>query len=239
MAGQRGEVELAEVGGARCPGEARSLVEQAEHLCDRPAVRVGVDQQGGPAEQGGLGRQVDREGRPSGRAGRAPHGDQPTERTHPGSGTVGGPGSVELAESVGTAASIRGRHAVQSRLDGTGHRRDVGLGCHESVDAQLTQSTLALFVVTGHHTDYRNAGRRHPAQDLAVEAAEIGREEHGPAVPGCDGGQQVGYVDAASHHGHTAAPGIESGDEPGLPLRTRDGREDRDGHCGVTGTRAR
>jgi hypothetical protein len=124
-------------------------------------------------------------------------------------------------------------------VDGVGHGRDVGVGGDHRVDTELAQSAFALLVIARRHADDGDACRGDPAQHVTVEAAEVGGEEYGPAVPGCDRGQHVGHVDTTPCDGHTAATGLEGGDEPRLPLRSRDSREDGNGHRDVSGTRTR
>jgi hypothetical protein len=63
VAGQRRQVELAVVGGARRAGQSGRLVEQTEHLGDRSPVCVRVGEQRGSSEHGDLRRNVDRKRR--------------------------------------------------------------------------------------------------------------------------------------------------------------------------------
>jgi hypothetical protein len=96
--------------------------------------------------------------------------------------------------------------------------------------AQLAQAPLGVLVVRGHQADDRHPGDRQAAERLPVEAPQVGRQQGGLRLARGRGGQQVGQVDAAPHHGDAEVASLQGGHELRLPPRVADGGQDGHGH---------
>ena len=98
------------------------------------------------------------------------------------------------------------------------------------LDAQLAQPPLGVLVARRDQPDDGHARDRQPAEGVAVQPPQVGREQRGLRLAGGGGREQVGEVDAAAHDADAEVAAGQRGDELGLPDRVADGGQDGDGH---------
>ena len=145
-------------------------------------------------------------------------------------------GSVAGGQPVQRPAPGRRRRVVGHRLlterggDGGGDVGRRGVGGQHVHHAELAEPGLGLLVARRAQPDDGDVGSSQPGQRVAVEAAELGRQQGGPRGAGGRGRQQVGEVDAAADHGDAGRRALEAGDQRGLPARAGDRGQDGDAH---------
>ena len=96
--------------------------------------------------------------------------------------------------------------------------------------AQLPQP-LGRPVVAGlDQADHGHTGGVQTGDRVAVETAQLGREQGG--LPGArrGGGEELGHVHAPADHGDAVVGPVQGADELGLPGGARDGGEDLERH---------
>jgi hypothetical protein len=106
-------------------------------------------------------------------------------------------------------------------------------------DPELSQAALRLLISDWYNTHDGNLERCEATQNLSVQPSQIGREENGATVTGGDGSQQVGHVDTPTDHSQTAVSVFQCSNEPRLPSGAGHRRQNRNRHCGASGTTVR
>ena len=96
--------------------------------------------------------------------------------------------------------------------------------------AELAQPGLGVLVTGRVQPDDRDPGRGEAGQRVAVEPAQVGRQQGAARGAGGRGREQVREVDAAADDGDAGRGALEAGDQRGLPAGAGDRREDGDAH---------
>ncbi len=236
--GEGRQVERAAVGEPAGGGEPGRLVEQAEHLRHHPAVDVGVDEQrrpraARPARWRARRRRWCGPARPVGphTATTLPAARRRRRAGRRAAAAGGRSGRSDWSDHEPACPAVGPASAVD-RLDdggGDGRRRGVGRqhGRRRRAGAAAARPPRPP---AGPARRRRRSASGEPGQRVAVEPAQVGRQQRRAGLAGGGGGEQVGEVDAAPHDGHPELAALQGVDELGLPDGVRDGGEDGDAH---------
>ena len=131
-------------------------------------------------------------------------------------GCPGHPHGRLLARGTGSAVRPGGRGAGQGR-EGAGHCGGVVAGAEDRPHAELAQPPLARRRrPSGDEAGDPHAVSGEVAQGVAVEAAQVGRDDGDPGDTGGSRRQQLGEVGAAAHEHERQRRVLEDPHELGL-----------------------
>ncbi len=131
-----------------------------------------------------------------------------------------------MSWSAAVGAGRTGDRLAQGRRD----PRGLGVGRQDTGHAELAQPVRGRVVPGLDQAHHGHPGGSEPGHRVAVQPAQLGRQQHGLRRPGAGRGQQVGDVHAPADDGDPVVGAVQGTDQLGLPGRAGDSGEDLQRH---------